>query len=113
MDSVEPPRPASLVPDPVSTGEPFSLRDSKPTPQPDRGCTPAAMKELLDSDRVNYLVWRLVKAQPHSPPRSPILTPTGAPVSRAICRQCLSGHNGVTSLLTFRLLAGVTLQIPT
>lgn len=78
MDSVEPPRPANALPDAVSTREPFPPRDSNASPQRDSGCTPAAMKELLNSDRVNYLVWRLVKSQPHPPTRS---TPTGAPVS--------------------------------
>ncbi|KAL2107992.1 hypothetical protein VUR80DRAFT_4408 [Thermomyces stellatus] len=58
MDPVEPPRPANALPDAASTREPFSPRDSKPSPQPDSSCTPAAMKELLNSDRVNYLIWR-------------------------------------------------------
>lgn len=60
MDSVEPPRPVSALPDPASSRDSFLPRESKPSPQPDAGCAPAAMKELLDSDRVNYLVWRFV-----------------------------------------------------
>lgn len=79
MDSLDPPRPADALADSLSAREPFSPRDSKPAPQPDAGCTPAAMKELLDSDRVNYLVWRLVKPDsPPSPrpPPGPLPTPT-------------------------------------
>lgn len=86
MDSLELPRPADALADSLAARDPFPPRDSKPAAQPDAGCTPAAMKELLDSDRVNYLVWRLVKPASPLAPFPPRRAP-GSARSRASAGQ--------------------------